>query len=431
MKRRSFIKSAATAGAAYSALPLYAATFNRKPYRIVLVGAGWWGMNILREAMAYGNCRVTGLCDVDSKALAVGVAEVDVLTGYKPKGYKDFRDAITEKKPDIVIVGTPDHWHALPAIFAIQNNAHVYLEKPIAHTVREGRAILNAARKYNKKVQVGTHRRLSKHNKAAMEFLRSGKVGEITQVKTFVNYREGPGTINPDSKPPAHLDWDFWVGPAPIRNYNSRIHPNGFRNYLDYANGQIANWGIHWFDQVLWWTEEKYPKTIYSTGGRFIKDDGADAPDTQLAIYEFENFTMEWEHKLCAQNMNEKHQFGCYFYGTKGTFHLGWLDGWTFYPKDKKQSEIHMDATLNGPDHENVKESWLDFVQAIENKTLPTCDIETGHLATNLSLLAMASFNVGRSLKWDGKTETILNDKDANQLLTKTYRGQWQLPENI
>ena len=428
MKRRTFIKDSLIVGAGLSALPLYAATFNNKPHSIVLIGAGWWGMNILREAMQYGNCKVLGICDVDGQALSLALKEVETLVGSKPKAYKDFRDAITEQKPDIVIVGTPDHWHAIPAIFAIQHGAHVYLEKPIAHTIEEGRAILNAARKYERKVQVGTHRRLSKHNNSAMDFLRSGKVGEISQVKTFVNYREGPGTINPDSEAPDHLDWDFWLGPAPKRDFNSRIHPNGFRNYLDYANGQVANWGIHWFDQVLWWTEEKYPKTVYSTGGRFVKNDGSDAPDTQLAIYEFDSFVMEWEHKLCAQNFNEDHQFGCYFYGTLGTFYLGWRQGWTFYPKAKGQQAIHMPASLTGPDFHNVKESWADFVSAIENDTLPSSDIESGHLATNMSLLAMISLNTGRSLQWDGKKDNIVNDKEANKLLTKDYRGEWFLP---
>jgi predicted dehydrogenase len=425
MDRRTFIK---TSGLAISSLPFLSSTFQHKPYKIVLVGCGWWGMNILRYAIAHGNSLVSGLCDVDEKMLRSASAEVENLTGNKHNMYKDFRDAISKEKPDIVIIGTPDHWHAIPAIEAITNGAHVYLEKPVAHTIHEGKAILKAARDNKRMVQVGTHRRLSKHNISAMQFLKEGKVGRITQVKTFVNYHQDAGTINPDGVPPEGLDWNFWLGPAPERNYNSRLHPKGFRQYLDFANGQISNWGIHWFDQVLWWTEEKYPKNIFSTGSKLIKRDGSDAPDTQLAVYEFETFSLSWEHKLCAENLNENSQLGCLFYGTEGTLHLGWRDGWTFYPKKKGASQIHEDAELAVPDHQNIKESWADFILSIETGKLPVCDIETGHLATNISLLGMISYKTGRSIKWDGHREMILNDPQANKLLSKEYRGSWALP---
>lgn len=425
MERRTFLKNSALA---LSALPFYGATFQQTPYRLALIGCGWWGNNILREAIAHGSSTVVGLCDVDESQLTQTQEAVATLTGARPRLFKDYRDLITTAKPDIAIVATPDHWHALPAILAIQHGAHVYLEKPIGHTVAEGRAILDAARAHERTVQIGTHRRLSAHNISAMEFLRSGKAGQISQVKAFVNYNQDPGTPNPDSDPPPGLDWDFWLGPAPERAFNTRIHPRGFRQYLDYANGQISDWGTHWFDQVLWWTEEKYPRAVYSTGSRDIRNDGSDAPDTQLAVYDFESFTLEWEHKLCAANQNETHNVGVYFYGTEGTFHLGWRDGWTFYPRGTDATPLTVPAKLNTPDHQNIKESWADFIQAIEQDRLPASDIETGHLATNLALLGMISYKVGRSIAWDGATETIADDEEASRLLTKDYRGAWALP---
>ena len=221
----------------------------------------------------------------------------------------------------------------------------------------------------------------------------------------------------------------MWLGPAPLRDYNPRIHPKGFRQYLDFANGTMADWGIHWFDQVLWWTEEKYPKNIYSYGNRYIKQDGSDAPDTQLAIFQFESFTLEWEHKLCAGNLNEAHNVGCYFYGTEGTLHLGWLDGWTFYPKGKNKNTIKAEPVLHDPDHQNIKECWADFIRAIEQNKLPVCDIEAGHLASNISLLGMISYKLGRSIAWDGENETIPNDPEANKLLSRSYRGGWEYPQ--
>lgn len=429
MNRRSFLKNTSAASLTYSALPLMAALRKTKTYRIALIGSGWWGMNILREAMAFGNCKVVGLCDVDQKHLADALAEVTQLNGDKPKGYEDYRACITKEKPDIVIVGTPDHWHALPTIFAVEHGAHVYVEKPIGHTINEGKAMVAAARKHNRIVQVGTHRRVSPHNESAIEFLRQGKVGDISMVKCFVNYGGDAGSPTPNEEPPETLNWDMWCGPAPLHPYNPRIHPKGFRQFLDYANGTIGDWGIHWFDQVLWWTEEKAPKTVYSTGGRFVKEDSSDAPDTQLATYEFESFTLYWQHKLCAMNANEDHNVGCYFYGTEGTLHLGWLDGWTFYPSKKGGQVIKQEPTLHKPDYQNIKELWVDFIHAIEQDELPFCDIHKGHLATNMSLLGMMSYKLGRSLAWDADAEVVIGDEEANGLLSRAYRGPWEYPK--
>ena len=429
MKRRKFITTSGLAFGGISAAPLYSATFQDRPKRIALLGSGWWGMNILREAIAYGNCRTVALCDVDQTQLTKALKEVNSLSGESPKTYDDYRDMIQSEKPDIVIVATPDHWHALGAIEAIENGCHVYLEKPIGHTMDEGKAILNAARDRERVVQVGTHRRVSPHNISAMDFLRQGNVGDISSVKCFVNYGMNPGEPVPDEDVPEGLDWDMWCGPAPYRNYNRSIHPRGFRQWLDYANGQIGDWGIHWFDQVLWWTDEKYPKTIYSHGDRHIRKDHSDAPDTQYAIFDFESFTMTWEHKLCAPNANEAGNVGCYFYGTKGTLHLGWIDGWTFYPSNKNDSVIHVDSQLNEPDQQNIKELWHDFMESIRLQRKPACDIEHGYHATNISLLGMISYKLNRSIRWDGDNHTILDDSEATSLMRRTYRGEWQYPK--
>jgi len=411
-----------------SALPFLPALQRTEKYSLALIGSGWWGNNILNEAIKYGNCKVVGLCDVDQQALTTTRVSVKGLNGDNPKTYRDYRELIHREKPEIVIVGTPDHWHALPAIEAIKSGAHVYLEKPIGHTIGEGQAILKAAREYDRVVQVGTHRRVSPHNISAMEFLKAGKAGHITQVKAFIHYNQQPGELVPDQDPPEGLDWDMYVGPAAYQAYNPKIHPKGFRQFLNFANGTTGDWGIHWFDQVLWWTEEKYPRTVYSTGNRFIKQDNTDAPDTQMANFDFETFALTWELRLCAPGANTNHNVGCYFYGTEGTLHLGWLDGWTFYPAGKNQEIINFPATLHDPDKQNIKELWADFMKSIENKSRPVCDIEKGHLATNMSLLAMLSYKIGRSVAWDGEKEIILNDPEANKLLRREYRGQWEYP---
>lgn len=400
-----------------------------RKYRTAVIGTGWWGMNILTTAMEAGASQVVAMCDVDRNQLDPAHEKVRKLSSDQPAKYSDFREMLTKEKPEIVIVATPDHWHPLAMIEAVNAGAHVYVEKPISHTLREGRAMVNAARAANRVVQVGTHRRVSPHNVSAREFIRAGKLGKVGMIRAFVHNAGGAGQKTPDSEPPAGLDWNLWLGPAPARAYNKAIHPRGFRQFLDFANGTIGDWGIHWFDQVLWITDEKYPKRVYSSAARRIRQDSTDAPDTQVAAFDFDTFTLEWEHRTYAGNRAESASVGCYFYGTEGTLHLGWREGWTFYPSDAKKATVHENPTLHEPDQQNIRELWADFLDAIAKGRRPVSDIEAGHLSTNLSLLAMASAKAGKSLDWDGAHEVITNDKDANRLLSRGYRAPWKYPK--
>ncbi len=426
MERRSFLKAAA-AGSAVLSAPAVIAQNRAKKYKTATIGTGWWGMNITRYAIQSGECKYVGLCDVDRNHLDGAFEEVEKLSGDKPNKYDDFREMLEKEKPEIVVVATPDHWHPLCAIAAIQSGAHVYVEKPICHTLNEGRAMVKAARDCNRVVQVGTHRRVGVHNKTGMEFIRSGKVGQIGMVRSFVHYYGGPGKPTPDSEPPESLDWDMWCGPGPLRPYNRRIHPRGFRRFLDYANGQLGDWGIHWLDQVLWWTEEKYPHKVASMGGRHICRDNTDTPDTQIVTYQFESFTANWEHRWYAGNDTEKTNIGCYFYGTNGIFHMGWMDGWTFYPR--RGDPIHEDCVFNNKDHENIKELFADFLSCIKTGRRSICDIEIGHRSTSMSLLGMLTQKLGQSIEWDGEKERAVDNEEANKLLEREYRAPWKYPK--
>lgn len=428
MHRREFIKTSAAASAAFVGAPLINIAGQQKVYKTALIGSGWWGNNILRCAMQARQSKVVALCDVDQNFLNSTAESVRKATGDNPKLYRDYRELLSKEKPEIVIVATPDHWHPLIAIAAMEAGAHVYVEKPISHTINEGKAMVKAARNTQRIVQVGTHRRASPHNISGMEFLKSGKAGKIGSVRAFVHYPGGPGKITPDTEAPSTLDWNMWCGPAPLRPFNTTIHPKGFRGYLDYANGQLGDWGIHWMDQILWWTEEKHPKKVYSVANRFIRKDNTDAPDTQNVIFEFESFTASWEHRQYAGNNAEKTNLGCYFYGTEGTFHMGWIDGWTFYPADDKKPPIHENPKLDEPDQQNIAALWANFLTSIENKKLPMCDIEIGQRSTNMSLLGMLSWKLGRSVEWDGEKGAIRNDDEANKLLSRAYRGEWKYP---
>ncbi len=397
-------------------------------YTTALIGTGWWGMNILDEAIKSGKTKIVALCDVDKRFLLPAAEKVKSLTGKSPSIYTDYRELIQKEKPQVAIIATPDHWHALVAIEAINSGAHVYLEKPISHTINEGKAIVKAARANKRIVQVGTHRRVSPHNISGMEFLKSGKAGKIGMVRAFVHYGGNAGTKIPDAQVPEGLDWNMWCGPAPLVNYNPSIHPKGFRQHLDFANGQLGDWGIHWMDQILWWTEEKGPKKIFSTAARHIKNDSTDAPDTQVVNYAFESFTATWEHRLYAANEAEKSNIGCYFYGTEGTFHMGWLDGWTFYPSNTNHQIIHQEPILHTIDKNNIRELWNDFMVSIAENRLPVCDIQTGHRSTTMSLLGMISAKLVRSVDWDPEKEMFLNDPAATALLKRDYRKPWQYP---
>lgn len=436
--RRAVLQSAMAAGTVWATAPKIRASSKARKYRTALIGSGWWGMNILRDAMSAGNCQPVALVDVDRDVLELAAEKVSGLANETPKVYEDVREMLDKEKIEIAIVATPDHWHALNAIDAIKAGAHVFVEKPTGHTIQESRAMLNIARAANRVVQVGLHRRIGPHYVSGMKFLKEGNAGEIGSVRMFAHSGGGKEKPTSNSPPPENLNWDLYCGPAPLRPYCRKIHPGGFRNFLDFANGTLGDWGVHWLDQMLWWSEEKYPKRVFSSGGRPIsgapvlteKEQTTDAPDSQIAVYEFESFTATWEHRKFAGNTAEQHSIGCYFYGTKGTFHMGWRDGWTFHPSDAKQPVVHEKAQHTEPDGHSIRLLWDDFISAIETGKKPTCDIEVGHLATNLSLLGMLSYKLGRSIEWDGGNEKIVGDSEANRLLKRDYRGPWVYPSS-
>jgi predicted dehydrogenase len=436
-RRRFLAASTVAAGWLVGGAPAIRGAEKGRRYRTALIGSGWWGMNILREALRAGQSQVVALCDVDQGQLESSVDELKALTADEPKLYRDYRELFDREQVEIAIIATPDHWHALNTLAALEAGAHVFVEKPTGHTVRESRAMVEAARQADRVVQVGLHRRIGPHHVSGMEFLRSGQVGKIGMVRMFVHNAGKAESPTPNSEPPPGLDWDLYCGPAPLRPFNRKIHPGGFRNFLDFANGTLGDWGVHWLDQLLWWSEESYPRAVYSTGGRPItgppilteREQTTDAPEEQVAVYEFEGFTATWEHRRFAGNETEKHSVGCYFYGTNGIFHLGWRDGWTFYPAGGKQAPLHEDPKFDHvADGHNIPPLWHDFLRCIETGERPVADVEIGHRATTLSLLGMLSLKLGRSIRWDGEREECPGDDAANALLQREYRAPWVYP---
>lgn len=437
LARRRFLKNATLLGGSVVAAPYILAAEPGRKFRTALIGCGWWGKNILKEAIASGRVTVVGLCDVDTHVREVAAEQVSDLNGNTPKLYNDFRELLAKEKPELVIIATPDHWHALQTIAAVNAGAHVFVEKPTGHTVNESRAMLRAARSSGTVVQVGLHRRIGPHHVNGMKFLKSGAVGDVGMVRIFAHGGGGREKPSANMEPPQGMDWNLWCGPAPLHPFNQKLHPGGWRNFLDYGNGQLGDWGVHWLDQVLWWSEEKYPKTVFSTGGRPIagpavltdRETTSDTPDHQVAVYAFEKFTCIWEHRRFADNRAEKHKIGAYFYGTKGTLHIGWRDGWTFYPADGNAAAQHEDSKLQEPDGHNLTLLWADFLAAIDQGKKGVADIELAHRASVLPLLGMISWRTGRSLTWDGSKEMIVGDPEASRLLSRPYRAPWVYPE--
>ena len=451
MRRLEFIKNSLKATSAFSAFSLIrAADKVGRKYRTALIGAGWWGGNVLGEAMASGRCKVVGICDVDRRALDPSVERVAKLTGDHPGRYRDFRELLDKERPEIVIVTTPDHWHALPTIAAIKAGAHVYVDKPTAHTIGESQAMVRAARAHGRVVQVGHHRRMAPHMIRARDFIRAGGLGTIGMIRCHLNAGgTGPEEALPTRPVPPELDWDMWCDPAPLRPFNggnpSRpdegpgtrgIHPRGHRHYLDFANGSLGDIGVHWLDTALWITGETAPRRVHSTGGRPIKGPAvltpdaqtSDAPDHQVVHYTFDRFTLTWESRLFGGNEAEKGDVaGMYFYGTKGTLQLGHRGGWVYYPSGGGAPQVEK-ASLNEPDAQNIRELWADFLAAIETGAKPVCDIADAHRATTCALLGMVSLKAGRSVGWDPVREVIPGDAEAAKLLRREYRKGWEYP---
>lgn len=433
--RRDFLQTAAAAGLLVGSGAARGDGPKRK-LRTALIGCGWWGNNILTEAMAAGRAQVVGLSDPFENALRTTAERVKDVSRDEPKTYKDYRELLDREKPEVVIIGTPDHWHALTTIAAVRAGAHVFVEKPTGHTIGESRAMLKAARDAGRVVQVGLHRRIGPHHVSGMRFLKEGKAGTIGMIRLFVHGGGGREAPSANSEPPKGMDWDLYCGPSQMRPFNRKIHPGGWRNFLAFANGTLGDWGVHWLDQVLWWTEEKSPRRVFSSGGRSVsgpavltaKEQTTDTPDHQIALYEFDTFSVSWEHRKFAGHGAEKHGVGAYFYGTKGTFHMGWRDGWTFYPANEREKVIHEKAELQEPDGHNIKLLWADFLDAIDRERRPVADIEPAHRSSTLALLGMLSLKLGRAVQWDGVKEEAVGDAEANKLLTRDYRAPWAYP---
>ena len=445
MDRRRFLQAGA-AGLALTAARGGATGFAApRPKRVGLIGCGWYGKCDLLRLIQVAPVDVVSLCDVDRKMLAEAAEIVASrqVSKKKPRTFADYRKMLAQNDLDIVLIATPDHWHALPMIAAVEAGADVYVQKPISVDVMEGRAMLAAARRTGRVVQVGTQRRSTPHLIEARDnIVKAGKLGKIGLIEVYCYYHMRSRGNPPDIAPPDYLDWEMWTGPAPMRPYNAQIHPRRWRGYMEYSNGIMGDMCIHMFDMVRWMLDLGWPQRISSSGGILIdKNSKANIPDTQLATFDYGDFPIVWQHRTWGQAPDPEYPWGATIYGDKGTLKASvWKYDFTpsgkgdpihgdvvmeldKYPEDRTEKglEKHVAPAIRG--------HMLDLLKSIEDRSKPVADIEQGYISSASCIMANLALQLGRTLAWDPEKHQVIGDEGANKLLQRQYRQPWIHPQ--
>lgn len=446
MNRRKFLQLSA-AGLAMAAIPTFGAEYvTDKKYRVGLIGTGWYGKCDLLRLIQVAPVEVVSLCDVDKRMLANAA---DIVAGRqvskkKPRTYADYREMLKEKDLDIVLVATPDHWHALAMIEAVKAGADVYVQKPVGVDVVEGQAMVAAARKYKKVVQVGTQRRSTPHLIEAIDrVIKPGLLGKIGMVEICCYWHMRASGNPPDTTPPDYLDYEMWTGPAPMRPYNQWVHPRGWRAFMEYSNGIVGDMCVHMFDMTRWMLDLGWPKTISSSGGILVdKASKANISDTQSATFDFGETKVIWTHRTWGDPPDSKYPWSATFYGDKGTLKTS-VFNYDFIPAGESKPTISGEPLFEYdkfPEDKTEKDlerhcasaiRWhmKNLLANIESRGKPVADIEQGHISSSSCVMANLSMQLGRSLAWDPVKGQVIGDEEANRLLRRPYRAGYTHPD--
>jgi predicted dehydrogenase len=448
INRRRFLQTAG-ATAAFAALPSLSAdalqVASGKTRRVGLIGAGWYGPSDLWRLIQVAPVEVIALCDPDQNMLrsAVEIASQRQKSHDKPRTYNDYRQMLKEHEFDIVLIGSPDHWHALHAIAAIEAGADVYLQKPISVDVLEGEAILAAARHHKRVVQIGTQRKSTPHlidaKKQVVDAGLLGKIGHVDMCCYFHMRANG----NPPVQPvPDFLDYEMWTGPAPLRPYDGLPHRRWWRTFMEYGNGIVGDMCVHMFDTVRWMLGLGWPKRISSSGGIYVQKDGkSNITDTQTATFEYEEFDAVWQHRTWGTPPDPDYPWALFIYGDKGTLkastmradfipHGGSAKAIHFpcvyerekYPEDVTEKDIELNAAPATRRH------MIDFLAAVDQRSRPVADVEDGHISTASCILANIAMKLERPLVYDPSRRQVVGDEEATALLSRPYRAPWERP---
>ena len=429
-----------------SALSTPAVDFGGMKKRVGLIGTGWYGKCDLLRLIQVAPVEVVSLCDVDQQTLAEAADLVAARqkSGKKPRTYADYRQMLKEKDLDIVLIATPDHWHALPMIEAVKAGADIYVQKPTSVDVVESQAMLAAARKYQRVVQVGTQRRSTPHLIEARDrVIKEGKLGKIAHVEICCYYHMRAKGNPPDTAPPAGLDYEMWTGPAPMRPYNQLVHPRRWRAFMEYGNGIVGDMCIHMLDMVRWMLDLGWARRVTSAGGVLMdKESKANISDTQTATFEYDNLNVVWTHRTWGDTPDPDYPWAAFIYGDQGTLKAS-VNKYEFFPRGKKEPALKGEALFEYdkfPEDKTEKDlerhvasairgHMQDFLTCIASRGKPVADIEQGVNSSITSILANLSMQLGRSLAWDPVKGQVIGDAEANRLLRRPYRAPWVHPE--
>lgn len=418
--------------------------YPSKPYRVGLIGTGWYGKSDLFRLLQVSPVDVVALCDVDDHQLghAARLVSARQQSGQTPLLYRDYRKMLSENELDIVLIGTPDHWHCLQTIEAMKAGAHVYVQKPVSIDVMEGEAMCAAARKFDRIVQVGLQRRSTPHLvEAKKNIIDAGLLGKISHAEICCYYPMRADGNPPVQPVPDFFDYDLWTGPAPLRPFDGLPHTRWWRAFMEYGNGIVGDMCVHMLDTVRWLLDLGWPNRIYSTGGIYVQTGGkSNISDTQTAVFEFDGLSCLWQHRTWGTPADPEYPWAFVLYGEKGTL-KGSVMQYDFIPHGNG-TKIHGNALYEREQFpEDLKEEGmelhaapatrrhlLDFLKAIQEKTPPAASLEEGHLSTASCILANLSMETGRPLRYDAVTRTIKDDDAATALLQRRYRAPWTHP---
>jgi predicted dehydrogenase len=444
MERRQFLTTGAGALAFAGAQRYRPAFADAKALRVGLIGSGWYGKSALFRLLQVAPVDVVSLCDVDSRMLDDAAAQVAArqASRKRPRTYADYRRMLAERDLEAVLVSTPDHWHALPAIEAMRAGADVYVEKPISVDVVEGQAMVAAARKLGRVVQVNTQRRSTPHLVEARDaIVRAGRLGRVGLVEIYSYYPSRGGRNPKEVPPPASLDWEAWTGPAPMRPYNAIVHPRGWRSFMAYGNGLVGDMAIHMLDMVRWMLGLGFPRRVSSSGVRLDPTAKVDITDVQTAVFDYGELQVVWTHRDFGPAPDPRYPWGATLYGERGTlkasvmrYDFAPLDGslpahrevayeLDRFPEDRTEKDLEQHVAPA------LRAHLANFLECVRTRQRPVADVAEGHASTTACILANLSMKVGRTLEWDEARGTVRADEEATALLRRPYRAPWVHPD--
>jgi predicted dehydrogenase len=456
MNRREFLKAGAGAAAGLALgtalAPHVSGAADDKPLRVGLIGTGWYGKNdLFRLIQVAPTIEVVSMCDVDRQQLEDAAAQVAArlpsAASKKPRLYKDYREMLKEKDLDVCLIGTPDHWHALTMIAACEAGCDVYVQKPISTDVREGEAMVAAARKLGRVVQVGMQRRSTPHLVEARDkVLKAGLLGTIGHADICCYFHMRNGDNPPDgAKVPDTFDYEMWTGPAPLRPFDQMPHIRWWRAFMEYGNGIVGDMCVHMLDTTRWMLDLGWPSKVTSHGGILVQREAkSNITDTQVATFEFDKprLNVSWTHRTWGNAPDPDYPWAVFVHGDKGTLKAS-TERWDFFPAGKREPAMGGKPLLEDkyPEEKTEKnfephaasatrQHMRDFLAARANRSKPVADIEQGHISAASCILANVAMQIGREIRIDPATGQLTGDgvERVKPLLARPYRGEWKHP---